>query len=121
MGWDYYGDSPVARQDISLPSGATGLSDLVDMAGWMLLRIDMPAAWDAAALTFQVGADADSLNNLKKGGAEYSISVAADDRLAIAPEDSMMLQGALKLRSGTSGTPVSQSAERIITLIAVRL
>ena len=87
------------------------LSVEVDLgAGRILCAIDMPADWTAANLTFQAsyntGGTFDNLYD--QYGTEKTI-IAAEDRY-IALDDPAFWMGVryLKVRSGTSGTPVVQ-------------
>lgn len=92
-------------------SGAAGLGRGVSLVG-----IVMPAAWTAAALTFQGSADSTNFFDLYDAGTELNIGAGASRYIQVDPAktDSLM---ALKVRSGTSGTPVNQGADRTITLV----
>jgi hypothetical protein len=98
---------------------ATGLSTPADLGGCSAVRIGMPAAWTAASLTFQVSVDGVSYANLyKSDGTEYSVSAAASREILLSPADFAGIRF-LKVRSGTSGTPVTQlTADRILTITA---
>jgi hypothetical protein len=92
-------------------SGVAGLGRGVSLVG-----VVMPAAWTAAALTFQGSADSTNFFDLYDGGTEYNVAAGASRYIQIPPDktDSLM---ALKVRSGTTGTPVNQGADRVLTLI----
>ena len=79
--------------------------------------IGMPAGWDAAALTFRAALteDAALLNVFDTSGSEMTFQAAASRFIAVEPR---MLAGIeyIQVRSGTSGTPVNQTADRDITL-----
>ena len=97
-------------EDASL-SGALSLSD------YSTARIDMPAGWDAAALTFQVSADGTTwLNLYDSTGAEYAVAAAASTAIILPPSD-FLSAGWLKIRSGTAGSPVVQTAARTLTVV----
>jgi hypothetical protein len=77
----------------------------------------MPAAWTAAGLTFQGSIDGSTFGNIYlSSGAEYAVT--ADASLFI-PLDSTQFAAAqfLKIRSGTNSVPVTQGANRTITVI----
>jgi hypothetical protein len=96
-------------------SGATSFP--LDQDGYQITGIVMPAAWDAAGLTFQGSVDDTTYGNVVDAtGAEVSATVAAGQYLAVPPA---LLQGIsyLKLRSGTSAVPVVQAAKRDLTLV----
>jgi hypothetical protein len=86
-------------------------------------RIITPAAWTAAAITFQASPDGVTYYDLWFNDAEYTIASAT---VATAAARSIVLDPAvfygiryLKLRSGTSAAPVNQGAARTITLATV--
>lgn len=115
------GDSKARTITVNLPAGATGLSEVVNLSGLLLARIDMPATWQAANLTFQVANDGATFGNVHKDGIEYTVIAAQALRLMIPASDGVALQGSLKIRSGTSGSPVNQTTDRVLTLIAIEL
>ena len=96
------------------------LSAEVDLEGFTLAAILMPSAWDAAGLTFQAadvtgGTFRDVYDD---AGNEVAVSAAASRAIGID-----LLAGAvaalrfIKLRSGTTGVPVTQTAARTLTLV----
>lgn len=99
-------------------SSGQSLSAAVDLgAEYELVRVALPASWDAANLTLQASEDGSTYNNLYDAfGVEYTLVAAASRDIVITTGD---LRGIryLKIRSGTSGTPVSQTADRVITLV----
>ncbi len=100
----------------TIASGAS-LSDAIPTGGLPLCGIQMPAGWDAAVITFQAAADlAGNVANLfDYTGTEMQTSAAASEFIYLDPS---IFAGAkyVKIRSGTSGAPVNQSATRSITL-----
>jgi hypothetical protein len=95
------------------------LSGAVQLGGASVLRIVMPAGWDAAALTFQVSEDGSTFRELNAAGdseAAVSIAVSAGKAYQLVPS-TLAAQLWLKVRSGTSGSPVNQTAARTITLV----
>jgi hypothetical protein len=97
------------------------LSDQADLEGYALVGILMPSAWTAASLTFQVAATSGGTfcDVYDDAGAEVTVSAAASRYIGLTTADALCLSAArfLKLRSGTTGTPVNQAAARTITLI----
>lgn len=82
-----------------------------------LVAIVMPAAWTAADLTFQASNDNTTFTDLySASGTEYTASAAADRWIAFDPADFAGVTH-LKVRSGTSSVPVTQAANRVLTLI----
>ncbi len=110
-----------AYADVSIASGGNITSE-IDMIGYSLLRVEMPAAWDAANLTFQVGAVSGSLVDHYLDGMEYTkTSAAASRSVGFTPADSMLFQRYIKIRSGTAGTPVTQTAARTLRIVGVKI
>lgn len=108
--------NPLMFQDIIIPDGATGLSNAVYLHGFTPLRINMPATWTTAALTVLVSDDNVTYRNLyDASGNEYTIQAAASRSIILPPADFAGVQY-LKLRSGTSGTPVDQNGDRTLRL-----
>jgi hypothetical protein len=95
------------------------LSDTVDLTeyGLIAVAIQMPAAWDAAALTFQASADGSTYNDVyNSSGTEYTVQAAAARYI---PLDVIDFAGMpyIKIRSGTTGTPVAQTLESLLTVV----
>lgn len=77
----------------------------------------MPSAWDAADLTFQVSEDNSSWANLyDEYGSEVTVNAAAARAITLLPQNWVGVRY-LKVRSGNSSGPVSQTADRKITVI----
>lgn len=103
-------------------AGGTALSGAADIEGFQLMTIQMPAEWDTANLTFLAAATAGgTYQDVYDGGAEYVFPVVAgkccvdaDNILALAP------LRYIRLRSGTASAPVSQTADRVLTLLLKR-
>lgn len=101
-----------------IPSGATGQSAAVDLTGFAVTGIVMPATWVAAGITM-LTSDAEAGTFLPvhdAAGTEMLITVAASRFVALSPDATSSLRW-VKLRSGTTATPVDQTAERALTLI----
>lgn len=98
------------------------LSPEVLIGNATLVGIIMPAAWTAAGLSFQAAekptADSGTYGNVfDSSGVELTIPASASQYLALDPAKMCGLRF-MKIRSGTSGTPVAQGADRILILIA---
>lgn len=112
--------------DATIASGAalSGSVQVQDVARPSALRalvgIQMPDGWTTASLTFDVSLDGSTFVPLYWDGSEYEI-VAAGGAAAssgVALEPSVFAGWAfVKVRSGTSGTPVNQGAERVLKLV----
>ena len=107
----------------TIASGGS-LSGAVSLGGYVPFLLVMPAGWDTAGLTFQVTYDGSSWVNLYDTGGEYSISssvVGASRAIAILGAELFLGAIGIKIRSGTAGTPVTQTAERSIIVQAREL
>jgi hypothetical protein len=83
-----------------------------------LVGIRPPAAWDAAGVAFQVSWDGVTYDILRDdAGTEITKTVVAGQPREL---DSSEFKTAIwiKVRSGTSGSPVTQTADRVFTLYA---
>lgn len=105
----------LASVNATIANGAS-LSGAVDIgAARRLLSITMPAAWTAAGITLQISNDGTNYADVYDAyGTEYAMTVAAS-RCVLIPADLRRVRY-LKIRSGTSGTPVNQAAERVIAI-----
>lgn len=101
----------------------TSLSTEIDTQDFPFIGVIMPAAWTAANLTFQVASrDAATggvySNLFDDVGQEVVVSATAGRAIAI---DAAALKLApfsyLRVRSGTSATPVNQAAERTLVFV----
>ncbi len=120
---------PVTKKQVTIANG-TSLSDEADLTGFQVVAIQMPAAWDAANLTFQARPGKKFATTTEKpeetlqnvyddAGTEVSVTAAASRYIAVTGTklDALLACGALKVRSGTSGVPVNQTANRVLTLV----
>lgn len=99
------------------------LSDAVELNGHDILRIAMPAGWDAADLTFQVSDDAGATfrNLYWDWGPETVVDAAASIVIELSPFVQLNHIDQIKVRSGTAGTPVAQSGTvEIILVVGVK-
>jgi hypothetical protein len=99
------------------------LSGEVDLRGYELDAVLMPAAWTAANLTFQAAeASGGTFRDVHDDtGTEVTVTAAAARAIPIGTV-TKRLNGLqfLKVRSGTSGSAVTQSAARTLTLMLKR-
>lgn len=92
------------------------LSAEADLGNGVLVGIAMPAAWDAASLSYQVTTDGTTWLEMQSTSAAISYTAAAGQYIAVDPA---LWRGvvAVKVRSGTLGAPVNQTANRTISLV----
>jgi len=93
------------------------LSAPVQLYGRGFFGVEMPSAWTAANLTFQVSTDGDTYRNLyDEDGNEVEVTAAANRFIRVFPADFMVFPY-IRLRSGTAGVPVNQLAARTLNLL----
>jgi len=99
------------------------LSAAIILNGWVPVRIHTPAAITGTVFTFQtaIGGSGGTFNNLFDGvgaGAEYVVGMGTSRAISLISEDFRGVS-VLKVRTGTSGSPSAQGAERTFTLVCV--
>lgn len=99
-------------------AASAALSNAVYVGAGKLVAIITPASWDAATLTFQGSADGVTYNNIYDGTGSETEFQADAARLISVDDYSGTLW--IKVRSGTSGSPVNQSVERDLVLVIQR-
>jgi hypothetical protein len=106
----------LAFTSATITSGQS-LSAAVDLKDMPILAIVIPSAWTTADLTFQASADGttyyDVYNLL---GTEHTVVAAASRYIAFMPLEFQWARY-IKIRSGTSGTPVAQGGTRTIIIV----
>lgn len=106
---------------VRIANGAA-LSNAVNLANvGRVVAIQMPAAWTAAGLSFSASADGSTYGPdiVNDAGTAATVTATADDYIALAQTQRDLVNAAkfLKVRSGTSGAPVNQAADRDIILV----
>lgn len=91
-------------------------SSALELLSETLVGIYMPSAWDAADLAFLASHDGQNFVDLYDFGAPLSVQASADQYIAL---DIAKFVGAayVKVRSESGGSPVNQSAERVLTAV----
>ena len=103
----------IDRQPVSIAIN-TSLSAAVEIRGGLVACIEMPAAWDAANLTFQSSGDGSNYFNLyDEFGTEINLTADASRRIRLEPTQWAGIKY-LKIRSGTAGAAVNQTAARTL-------
>jgi hypothetical protein len=106
--------------DVTIANGQS-LSPAVALGGKSLVGIVMPAAWTAAALTFQAtaddpGTDNGAMQELQDGtGNPVTLTVNAGTFVQVDPTKWRGTRH-ITVRSGTVGAPVAQGASRTLGL-----
>ncbi|WP_319798332.1 hypothetical protein [Nitrobacter sp.] len=111
-------------QNVSLTvliANGTSLSAAIDCIKARLAAIYIPSAWTAAGLTFQTSADGVTWNNrMDRFLTEYTVGVSGPSVSIQIPLTDFIDVRYLKIRSGTSASPVNQGADRSLTVVLVR-
>jgi hypothetical protein len=103
----------------TIANGAS-LSSAVPLSRRPVLWFTIPNGWDDAVLTFQVSTDGITFYELlTEAGAAVSLTVSAGTATRTTNLDQWAGFNYLKIRSGTSGTPVNQSGA-VTILLTVR-
>jgi hypothetical protein len=102
------------------------LSGAIDLGDGGLVALQMPSGWDTGGLSFQASSDlggtyADVYTSTSLGvSTELTIGAAASEYIAL---NASVFAGMryIKIRSGTTGSPVTQTAARTIKTMVRRL
>lgn len=89
-----------------------------DLHGVFCLAVVMPGTWTAASLTFQASIDGVTFTDMYYDGAEYAVVVAASQYVVLDAKDFVGIRY-LKIRSGTTGSPVNQGGARTLTVVTI--
>lgn len=99
----------------SIPA-AGSITPAIDVGSYRLARVQIPATWTAAPLTFQMSADGVTYGDLFDAtGTEYTAQVAAG-RAVLLPLIDFIGARFIKIRSGPTAAPVAQAAQRDLVL-----
>lgn len=113
--------SRIIIKEVVISSGQsiTPEIDLFDTTGELgrLEIIQMPSSWTTADLTFQIGDGSGGVfnNQYDDEGTEATIVAAASRAIDINSDITKGMRF-IKIRSGTSGSPVNQAADRTLKL-----
>lgn len=108
------------RIAVATIAASASVSGEVDIGGATIVGIHMPADWDAANLTFQAAHETGGTywDVYDDAGTEVSVTAAADRAIGCdAKALELSAWRYIKIRSGTTGTPVTQTAARTLVLV----
>lgn len=117
---EYAATPPRQVTSATIANGAS-LSGAVDLRPYgSPARLVIPAAWTTANITVQTSYDGVNFNDLYDSlGTEYTVTVGGASRSVMLPLADFIGVEWIKLRSGTTGTPVAQGAARTINIVCV--
>lgn len=111
---------PFVQQQIpaAIASGQS-LSGQVNLGGYTLVGIVVPAAWIAAGISFQASADDGATWAELVDSTDTAISVSSITGAAFVAIDPTKWRGvrSIKVRSGTAAAPVNQTSAVVLTLL----
>jgi len=112
--------NPLTTQDAAISNGAS-LSAAVELTEGQLVALLMPAAWTAAAVSFDVSYDGSTYAPLYNANGEVKVAsthISTSERrvLALDPVDFLGAKY-VKVRSGLNGAAVNQGGARTVTLL----
>ena len=103
-------------KDAVIASGQS-LSSVIDLEQLNITGFLIPASWTTAKLTFQASPDGTTFGDVQdSSGNEIQLTVAAGKFVGVNLSELSGLRF-IKVRSGTSGTPVNQGADRTISIV----
>ena len=113
--------SETTIREVAIPTGETGLSDVVDIEGYTHAVILVPADWvTATSVTFQAAASSGGTfyDVYDDQGNEMTVTVAASRAVALvyAPI-SLPAARYIKLRSGTTASAVDQTNSPTLVML----
>lgn len=112
--------TPVVTEEGCVISNGTSLSNAVPVIGLKLFGIVMPSGWDAAGLTILASYDNGSTYIPMKSvydGTEITYVVNASGYFPLPNPQVFAAVTNIKVQSGTSASPVNQTADRAIQLV----
>jgi len=110
--------SPWEVFPVELTAGAS-LTGTINLAGLRLFGLIMPADWTTADLTFQMSPDAGMTwaNMLDQNGSEILSVGTPNSYITINKASDFAPLQYLRIRSGSSSSPVTQTASRVLQLV----
>ncbi len=101
----------------ALIASGSSLSAAIPLDRRPVLRLLIPSGWTTASVTLQGSLDGTNYYDLlAEDGNAITLSASAGKFIQISNPDDWAGYKYLKVRSGTSGSPVTQAADRTITL-----
>ncbi|MDD2325477.1 MAG: hypothetical protein PHW63_05700 [Alphaproteobacteria bacterium] len=103
---------------VAIESGDS-LTGTINLGGLRLFGIVMPSEWTTANLTFQMSPDAGAtwVDVVDQNGDEVLMAGKLVSYVAVEKPAQFAPLQYLRIRSGTSLTPISQSAARVLQLV----
>lgn len=105
--------------EATIASGAS-ISSVIDLGMQRAFIVDMPAIWTAANLTFLLSFDGGATWKpfYDENGNEIVVIAAAAESIHLGDAQQWAAIWKMKIRSGTTATPVAQAAARTLKIIS---
>ncbi|HEY6057011.1 MAG TPA: hypothetical protein VIV06_03215 [Candidatus Limnocylindrales bacterium] len=105
---------------VTIASGQS-LSGEVNVNALEIVGIEMPTGWDAASITFAaLVADGVTFGKVQNaGGSEVTMTTPAANVYVAVADGALRGLGRIKVRSGTAGAAVNQTAQRVLRLVCL--
>ena len=117
-----FGQSPSLSSFPAIIYSGTALTGSIDTKDQPVMAIRIPASWTTANLTFQGSQDATNFFDVYNiYGDEYTVVVGGASRYIVLSPLEFQWARYIKIRSGTTGTPVNQGADRSLLIITRRV
>jgi hypothetical protein len=108
--------APLRCPIITIPAGATGLSGVVYIGPAEIIGYQIGPDWATADISLQASADGVTFAEVfDSAGTVYSTKAVASQYMHFATP--LKIGPYIKIRSGTSGSPVNQTTPATITLV----
>lgn len=109
--------------NVTIANG-TSISTSIDLGDMVLCAVITPAAWTAAAITFEASVNGTDWRPMRTTAGEVTVATAqisaSEARYLVLDPNNFRGVRFVRVRSGVSGTFVNQGAERVLQLVAVR-
>ncbi|MEO6381981.1 MAG: hypothetical protein ABIO35_08285 [Nitrobacter sp.] len=101
---------------VTIAPGAS-LSGAVDLAGSRMLALVIPASWTTASVSMQASPDGVTYSNVYVDGTELTVTATSSNYMGFSTPAELLGIRYVKIRSGTSASPVTQTNGAQITII----
>lgn len=117
-----FAQTPYLSSFTSIIYSGTAVTGSIDTKDQPILAIRIPASWTTANLTFQGSQDGTNFFDVYNlYGEEFTVVVGGASRYVVMGPQEFQWARYIKIRSGTTGTPVNQAADRSLLVITRRV
>ena len=117
-----FAQSPFLSSITATIASGTAITGSIDLKDQPILAVRIPASWTTANLTFQGSQDGTNFFDVYNlYGDEFTAVVGGASRYVVMSPFDFQWARYIKIRSGTTGTPVNQGADRSLLIITRRV